>query len=501
MTADQAPKQGTKKEIEKRRAALLEAKLPNISLVDLTTTARKSIDLVFNFAFIKDGPKGIAILGSLQSDKTKSHVSTVDPITVDHYYKGTISLDELCQGSEVRVLQATLMELIVNTLTYIDRSVFSDTYVSERIQSDPYISQSMLGSNGKDIRAELIRLRSKTKSNIPPEYLTLAPENIIPDTEIVKSVVGYLGEGVPCVAMIGPTGSGKSFTAKYIAGNLADNGFASMIIDANERTEGDRLFERDDFDSNGTFILEGTLLEFARRTKELGLNGLVVLEEYNAFSDSTRREFYRLFSDTDRYYQIESGNAKKLRRVSGTTNKRSRDLQSEVSNRVDFSHVQFLITANPITSDRYLVDDLRRLSNAESRRITMVYHDYAYSRTAIGKILTEIIKSKPIYSKLVNKYSNFADNINIDKGSECFTLLNSPDSHGDRLGFDFGYTSVANWIWTAAVRGNTARAWISASLDHLLNPIPDHELRKDVANKLEAKFGIKIGLNLIMRDA
>jgi len=482
---------------------LLSAKLPDMHVVDLTTRAGGSLDLTIKYQFKVDGSikNSVSVCGFYEKDVNKKDIVKLKPTTVSSYTDGTMTLDELCQSSEIRNIQANTMQSILNTIDEIDRSLCNETYLSSRIKADPYIAQSMV-MEGKDISMELINLIETNGSVIPKEYFVTAPDNIVPDTEIVNAVIGYIGDGTPCTAMIGPTGSGKSFTAKYIAGILTASGFASMTVDANERTEGDRLFERDDFNSEGTFILEGTLLEFARRTKELGLRGLVVLEEYNAFGDSTRREFYRLFSNTDRYYQIESGNAKKMR-AGQERDKRERNGngKNDVQNRVDFSHIQFLITANPITSDRYLVDDLKRLSNAEARRVTMVYHDYATSRTVLTNIFKTIIKSKPITKLLMTKYPNFSKTVNISDGVKCFQELNAPSATGDRLGFDFGYTSIANWVWTAAVRGNTAPAWISSSLDHLLNPVPDHELRRDIAQKLDSKFGIRIGSDLIYRDA
>jgi len=172
-----------------------------------------------------------------------------------------------------------------------------------------------------------------------------------------------------------------------------------------------------------------------------------------------------------------------------------------LNNRVPFDHIQFLITANPITSDRYLVDDLKRLSNAETRRVTIVYHDYVSKRREITNILKCILRAKPILKPLTERYPDFPKMLSFDKGAECFQELNTSDNSGNRLGYDFGYTSIANWIWTAAIRGNTANAWITSSLDHLLNPVPDHEIRKDVSDKLEAKFGIKITRELILRDS
>jgi len=482
---------------DKMKKALLSASLPSVHIRDLPLADGSGTrDVTIQYRFKQADTDGnddnnvredapFVLMGRSEPDDCDFTID-INGDTIKRYMEGVISLDELCISSEIKYAQCAASDTILNQVEDIDRSRLSSEFLEKRVSMEDYVPQDMT-LHGEDMTEKVIQIMAqsmnKTKADIPEEYRVVPPKSIVPEKPVLAKVFGYLAEGTPCVAMVGPTGVGKSYLARYILSRAQDRGMAGLIIDANARTEGDRLFDRDDFDADGTFVLEGTLTTFARKTKELGLKGIVVLEEYNAFSDETRREFYRLFSDEDRYYRIESSK------------------NGEVMNQVDFSHIQFLMTANPITSDRYLVDDLKRLSNAEARRVTMVYHDYSDKVGFIKKVFHAIIKKKPVYSKLLGEYPELPKAINLDRGVQCFKLLNKPSKDGNGLGFDFGYTAVANWIWTACIYGNTSSAWMESSIDHLINPIPDPHVRDDVANRLETKFGIRIPASVVYRDA
>jgi len=242
------------------------------------------------------------------------------------------------------------------------------------------------------------------------------------------------------------------------------------------------LFDRDDFNADGTFILEGVLCTLARESKKLGLRLLIILEEYNAFSDETRREFYRLFSDHDRFYPIQS----------------SKD--NKVIDKVDFSHVQFLITANPLTSDKYLTDDLKRLSNAEARRMVILYLDYARDDQTIKRILQSLIKRKQGYTILRQKSLDFEKAINWQLGIDVFKELNRR-SEGEDLGWDVGYTAISDMLWTAVIRTHEPDNYVTAMTEHILNGIPDISTRMLAADRIRQAVGVDIPTDVVTRDA
>ena len=256
------------------------------------------------------------------------------------------------------------------------------------------------------------------------------------------------------------------------------------MIDANARTEGDRLFDRDDFDAEGTFILEGVLCRLARETKELGLGLIVILEEYNSFSDETRREFYRLFSDAegDRTYPIQSSKNGKLLDV------------------VDFSHVQFLLTGNPLSSERYLTDDLKRLSNAETRRLVILYLDYEQDRQRVQAILQAIIRKKESFRRLRETVTDVEERIKWDLGLDLFLALNRR-GEGETLGYDVGYTQIADMLWTAFLRSHRPDHLVIALTEHILNGIADINLRGLAAERIRQAVNVEVPKHILMRDA
>jgi len=346
------------------------------------------------------------------------------------------------------------------------------------VRIGPYLPQaSSAGENLLEILAEHVRKKMR-KVPIPPHLRVDPPENFVPDEVVLESLRQRIYEGVPVIALLGPTGSGKSAMARFVAHALNRRGFGAYIIDANARLESDRLFDRDDFDQRGTFILEGVLCRLARETKRMGIRLLVILEEYNAFSDETRREFYRLFSDEGRSYRIQSTKHGKLLDV------------------VDFSHVQFLLTANPLSSESYITEDLKRLSNAETRRMVLIYLDYTRNRKRIRKILRAIIGKKPSFRELKDLVPDLEERIPWDVGVEAFLALNRRD---EPLGYDVGYSSVADAIWTATLRGHRRDALAIAFCEHILNGIPDRERRQLAAERIRQATGVQVPQDLIWR--
>jgi hypothetical protein len=393
-----------------------------------------------------------------------------------------LSVDQYCQDEDFQKHQRELALRLV--LQMWGKKGISITREAVDIELEPYILQQHTVSKTE---ANLLMLlfeeaRKKNKKAQVPKYLTVKPpDNFIPDELVLESLLQRIYEQVPAIAILGPTGSGKSALARYVGARLNNEGFGVYIIDGHARLEGDRLFERDDFDEKGTFILEGILLRLARETKKLGIRLLVILEEYNAFSDETRREFYRLFSDENRVYQIQSSKSKE-------------------SQEIDFSHVQFLLTGNSLSSDRYLTDDLRRLSNAETRRLVILYQDYAQDEATVQRILQAIVSKKLAYKKLKTKVPDLDKRINWKLGVDIFKALNSRKD-GDSLGFDVGYSAVADMLWTATLRAHQPKRFEIAITEHILNGIPDVNIRQLARDRIRQATNISISNEIITRDA
>ncbi|MCK4351800.1 ATP-binding protein [candidate division WOR-3 bacterium] len=392
-----------------------------------------------------------------------------------------LSVDQYCQDEDFQKHQRELALRLA--LQMWGKKGIHLKSNSVEIELEPYILQQHTVSKNEANLLKLLfeEVQKKIRKVKIPDYLKVkAHENFIPDKLLLESLLQRIYENVPAIAILGPTGSGKSAMAWYVGARLNQEGFGIYTIDGHARLEGDRLFERDDFDQKGTFILEGILLRLARETKRLRIRLLVILEEYNAFSDETRREFYRLFSDENRVYQIQSS-------------------KSRESQEIDFSHVQFLLTGNPLSSDRYLTDDLRRLSNAETRRLVILYQDYAQEPATVQKILQAIVSKKEAYEKLKAKVSDLDKRINWKLGVDIFKALNSRKD-GDSLGFDVGYSAVADMLWTATLRAHQSKRFEIAITEHILNGIPDVNIRQLAVDRIRQAANIAISGEVITRD-
>ncbi|MFC1608095.1 AAA family ATPase [Candidatus Latescibacterota bacterium] len=402
----------------------------------------------------------------------------LEPEDIIDVLDGTLDVDQYCQDEQFRQHQEELAQRLGNKLSQDqNRNTVSVTL-------GPYMRQQHVtrGTKHNFLQILMESTQNNTSSADIPEHLRVnSPEGFIPDERVLSGTLQRIHEGQPATAILGPTGSGKSALARFIGANLNNQGYGIHIIDANSRLEGDRLFDRDDFNAEGTFILEGVLCTLAREAKKLGIKLVVVLEEYNAFSDETRREFYRLFADHDRYYPIQS----------------SKD--NKVVDKVDFSHVQFLITANPLSSDKYLTDDLKRLSNAEARRMVILYQDYARDDQTIKQILQSLVRKKTGYAILTQKSPDFEKAINWQLGIDVFKELNRRSEEED-LGWDIGYTAIADMLWTAVIRSHEQENFVTAMTEHILNGIPDISTRMLAADRIRQAVGVDISTELITRD-
>jgi hypothetical protein len=162
--------------------------------------------------------------------------------------------------------------------------------------------------------------------------------------------------------------------------------------------------------------------------------------------------------------------------------------------------VQFLLTGNPLSSDRYLTDDLRRLSNAETRRLVILYQDYAQEPAIVQKILQAIVSKKLAYKKLKAKVPDLDKRINWKLGVDIFKALNSRKD-GDSLGFDVGYSAVADMLWTATLRAHQPKRFEIAITEHILNGIPDVNIRQLARDRIRQATNISISNEIITRDA
>ena len=297
-----------------------------------------------------------------------------DTLSVDQYLQ-----DEAFKGHMQEVCERLTVEICNRD------SELGGTIIGKTVTFDPYILQQHAASSsgGNLLKILADDMKGEMKAVKLPEHLQVRPpQNFIPDEVVLESLAQRIWESTPAIALLGPTGSGKSALARYVVSNLNRKGLAGYIIDANARLEGDRLFDRDDFNEKGTFILEGVLCRIARETKKLGCRLIIILDEYNSLTDDTRREFYRLFADEDRCYPIQSSKDGKLLDV------------------VDFSHAQFILTGNPLSSENYLTDDLKRLSNAEIRRVVVLYLGYSENDEEIEAILRAIVTKKESFRRL-----------------------------------------------------------------------------------------------------
>jgi MoxR-like ATPase len=391
----------------------------------------------------------------------------------------TLDVDQYCQDESLRNHQVDLARRL--------GSKFGAEHQWHALEAliGPYMRQQHV-ARGKGINYLKVLIEAATnganKKDAPKHLKVESPTGYIPDEKIMEGALQRVYGGQPCTTIIGPTGSGKSAMARFIGAGLNKQGYGVHIIDANSRLEGDRLFDRDDFNADGTFILEGVLCSMARETRKLGIKLLVVLEEYNAFTDETRREFYRLFSDQDRFYPIQS----------------SKD--NKVVDKVDFSHVQFLITANPLSSDKYLTDDLKRLSNAETRRMAILYLDYAKDDATIKRILQSLLRRKTGYESLKKAAPDFEKAINWQLGIDLFKELNRR-GEGEDLGYDVGYTAVADILWTAVLRSHEPDNLVTGISEHILNGIPDVGIRTVAADRIRQAVGIDLPAEVITRDS
>ena len=420
------------------------------------------------------------LAGTIQSTHGKfSNRLILSDDDIEDVLSDTLTPDQFLQQESFRQKQIELAHALILKSGNIQASIPDGKL---KIVLGSYVLQRHAKPSGKNLLPLLgAARRGECDIEIPSHLQITPPRSFIPDPLVEESLLQRIYEGIPATALVGPTGSGKSAMARYVVARLHKHGYAGYVVDAHANLTPDRLFERDDFDTEGTFIQEGILVRLARETKELGLRLIFILEEHNAFADETRRIFYRLFNDEDRVYQIQS-------------TKIDPDKAS-----VDFSHVQFVITANPLTDERYLVDDLKRLSNAEARRLVIIHQGYVEEKAKLKEIFQAIIHKKESYSLIAPLIPGLDNKIAYDLGVDLFREI-TRKIDGEGIGHDVGYDQVADALWTACLRGHRPDALGLAISEHILNAISDLKIRLTFAQRIRQATNIEIPDLLIFQD-
>ena len=145
-------------------------------------------------------------------------------------------------------------------------------------------------------------------------------------------------------------------------------------------------------------------------------------------------------------------------------------------------------------------DDLKRPSNAETRRMAILYLDYAKDDATIKRILQSLIRRKTGYESLKSQAPEFEKAINWQLGIDLFKELNRR-GEGEDLGYDVGYTAVADTLWTAVLRSHEPDNLVTGISEHILNGIPDVGIRTVAADRIRQAVGIDLPAEVITRDS
>ena len=73
-------------------------------------------------------------------------------------------------------------------------------------------------------------------------------------------------------------------------------------------------------------------------------------------------------------------------------------------------------------------------------------------------------------------------------------------SEGEDLGWDVGYTAIADMLWTAVIRSHEPDNYVTAMTEHILNGIPDISTRMLAADRIRQAVGVDISTELVTRD-
>ena len=90
--------------------------------------------------------------------------------------------------------------------------------------------------------------------------------------------------------------------------------------------------------------------------------------------------------------------------------------------------------------------------------------------------------------------------INWQLGIDLFKELNRRTA-GEDLGYDVGYTAVADVLWTAALRSHEPEGLTWALTEHILNGISDIGIRTVAADRIRQAIGVEMPTDLVLQDA
>jgi MoxR-like ATPase len=387
----------------------------------------------------------------------------LDPDDVIALMDETLSVDAYIQSKEFEEPVEKMVAMLMR------RMYPSGHRLKMKLEWEKYSPQRVLKNTiSTDLYAALrtFGMGKKKASSAPPEYTLSADPAYIADQDQLRQLCYHVWNKDPVIVLSGPTGSGKTQMAYYLCQQMAKTGVAGFTVDATTHIEIDEMFDSVDISANdGVTTQMGTLCTFARETKQMGVPGIVVINEFNAFKDETRRAFYPLFDPHNRRHIVQSAKG---------------NLHLEP---VDFEHITFIVTTNP-TQIQYLTDDLKAFSNAEVRR--MVFMDVPYERDTeqIEKILKSIIIHKESFKRLSEEDPELEKGINWTLATQLFQYLNTDD--GLPIPYDVSYSTVANIIWMGTVMATNKK-----------NPMP---VNKTLAVALDSYLLVGIG-DTAIKDA
>jgi hypothetical protein len=407
----------------------------------------------------------------------------IPPEDVASLLDESLSVDAYMQGPEFR------NPIEQNISLLCQKAYAPGVALKVNVEWSAYVPQKALKLTIENIDLYSVMRSARLPSDnveVPQEYVLSWDQAFIPPAKQARLLGFHIFNRDPVICVSGPTGSGKTQLGYYIAATLAGKGFAGMAVDATTHIEIDELFDYVDITSeDGVKTGLGTLCTFARDTKEKGLQGIVVINEFNAFKDETRRAFYPLFDVAIRRHIVQDA-------------KGGKHLDP-----VDFEHITFILTTNP-TNVQYLTEDIKAFSNAEVRRMAFLELPYETEKTKIREILSSIISHKPAYQETNKAYMAKAtgkkatpllDKLNWDLATDLFMQLNTKE--GLPVNYDVGYTVVANLLWMGTVLAthsksgmSVAEAMAQAMETYLITGIQDESV-KDIMRQRAANCGIR----------
>lgn len=383
---------------------------------------------------------------------------------VEDLLNGSLSVDQFFQSPDF----VEWAQSVVTTLVH--REVGTPD-VEVKYQWETYVPQALnmatIGTNLWEETKASAFVKRKDPRPIPSYYQVKTIPGFVPNQNIFDELQFHVANGDPAIALVGPTGVGKSEMARYMGAALGETGYAVFTIDCAAHVKSENLFDMVDITAeSGLIVRLGSLCTAAKETAELKCKLFVVMDEWNALEDESRRLFYPLFGRHHRYHRVQHTKG------------------GEYRDPVDFSHVTFLLTANP-PDINYLTDDLKPMSNAEVRRLVIIDMAYDTDPGVLEAIFKGIVTRLPSYRRLVKKEPKLEEQIPWTLGVRLFSTMN--DKSGAPVPYDVGYSAVAQTLWEATAKscaGIEFRVALRSALDqYCFNGIADRSIREALLNR------------------